>query len=122
MVTGEGLQGLTSPLLEAGARSVIATQWRISDRGTVRLVHDLYAALARGIPVADALREAKLAAVRRGAPPSEWAGFTVVGDPLVRVPLREPERGPWLGGVGVAIVLLALALALAVRRRSRPTG
>ena len=56
MVTGEGLQGLTSPLLEAGARSVIATQWRISDRGTVRLVHDLYAALSRGMPVADALR------------------------------------------------------------------
>ena len=95
MVSGEGLQGLTSPLLEAGARAVIATQWRISDRNTVRLVHDLYDALARGAPLADALRSAKLAAVRRGAPASEWAGFTVVGDPLVRIPLREPPRRPW---------------------------
>jgi tetratricopeptide (TPR) repeat protein len=117
MVSGEGLQGLTTPLLEAGARSVIATQWRIGDRSTVRLVHDLYDALTRGAPVAEALREAKLAAIRRGAPASEWAGFTVVGDPLVRIPLREPPRAPpigWLAGAG------ALAAGyLAVRRRGR---
>ncbi len=120
MVTGEGLQGLTSPLLEAGARSVVATQWRINDRSTVRLVHDLYDGLSRGLPVADALREAKLAAVRRGAVPSEWAGFTVVGDPLVRVALRRPpsRSWPWLGGMGVAVILLAITL----RRRRRDTA
>lgn len=120
MVTGEGLQGLTSPLLEAGARSVIATQWRIGDRSTVRLVHDLYDALSRGAPVADALREAKLAALRRGAPASEWAGFTVVGDPLVRIPLREPPpRAPlgWIAGIG-GLALLAGGY-LAVRRSGR---
>jgi len=116
MVTGEGLQGLTSPLLEAGARSVVATQWRISDRSTVRLVHDLYDALSRGEPVVNALRDAKLAAVRRGAPPSEWAGFTVVGDPLVRIPLREPPASrPWLWMAGA--VALALTAVLAYRRR-----
>ena len=120
MVSGEGLQGLTTPLLEAGARSVIATQWRIGDRSTVRLVHDLYDALTRGAPVAEALREAKLAAIRRGAPASEWAGFTVVGDPLVRIPLREPPPAPpmgWLAGAG-ALALLAAGY-LAVRRRGR---
>ena len=118
MVSGEGLQGLTSPLLEAGARAVIATQWRISDRNTVRLVHDLYDALARGAPLADALRSAKLAAVRRGAPPSEWAGFTVVGDPLVRIPLREPPRRPWpwIGGA-IVVIVLALAARRVARRR-----
>ena len=119
MVAGEGLQGLTSPLLEAGARAVIATQWRISDRGTVRLVHDLYDALSRGMPVADALRAAKLAAVRRGAPPTEWAGFTVVGDPLVRVPLQAPpgRPWPWLGAAGLTLILLGIAF-----RRRRPGG
>ena len=50
----------------AGARSVVATQWRVGDRSTVRLVADLYDGLAKGLPVADALREAKLAAIRRG--------------------------------------------------------
>jgi hypothetical protein len=98
----------------------VATQWRINDRSTVRLVHDLYDGLSRGLPVADALREAKLAAVRRGAAPSEWAGFTVVGDPLVRVALRRPPTRPWpwLGGVGVAVILVGITL----RRRRRDTA
>ena len=120
VVSGEGLQGLTTPLLEAGARSVIATQWRIGDRSTVRLVRDLYDALARGAPVAEALRDAKLAAIRRGAPASEWAGFTVVGDPLVRVPLHTPSRRLPLGwlAAGGALVLLAGGY-LATRRSGR---
>jgi CHAT domain-containing protein/tetratricopeptide (TPR) repeat protein len=120
VVSGEGLQGLTTPLLEAGARSVIATQWRIGDRSTVRLVRDLYDALARGAPVAEALREAKLAAIRRGAPASEWAGFTVVGDPLVHVPLHAPSRRLPLGwlAAGGALVLLAGGY-LATRRSGR---
>ena len=120
MVAGEGMQGLTSPLLEAGARAVVATQWRIDDKATVRLVDDLYAALGRGLPVATALRQAKLAAISRGVPASEWAAFTVVGDPFVRVPLREPAPrvSVWEWGVGIASVLL-LAGYLAVRRRGR---
>src|SRR3954447_33631 len=129
-VAGEGVQGLTTPLLAAGARAVVATQWRIGDRSTVRLVDDLYAALAQGRPVADALQEAKLAAIRRGAPAGEWAGFTVVGDPLVRVPLAMPratdDHG---GGVPVAAAgVLAAAAALAAygvttrRRRNSERG
>jgi LPXTG-motif cell wall-anchored protein len=107
MVAGEGVQGLTTPLLEAGARSVVATQWRIGDRSTVRLVHDLYAGLARGATVAEALREAKLTAIRRGAPPGVWAGFTGVGDPMVRVPLRLPAAGQPVGWIvlGGAVVM-----------------
>ena len=34
-VAGEGVQGLTTPLVAAGARSVVATQWRVGDRSTV---------------------------------------------------------------------------------------
>ncbi len=116
MVSGEGLQGLTTPLLEAGARSVIATQWRIGDRSTVQLVHDLYDGLARGAPVGDALRAAKLAAIRRGAPASEWAGFTVVGDPSVAIPLREPPPASRLWMILGAITLVGAA-CLALRRR-----
>jgi CHAT domain-containing protein/tetratricopeptide (TPR) repeat protein len=120
MVSGEGLQGLTTPLLEAGARSVIATQWRIGDRGTVRLVHDVYTALAQGAPVSEALREAKLSAIRRGAPASEWAGFTVVGDPLVRIPLRAPAPTAPVGPLAVVVGMLALVAGyLGLRRRGR---
>jgi CHAT domain-containing protein len=120
-VAGEGVQGLTTPLVAAGARSVVATQWRVGDRSTVHLVKDLYDGLARGQPVVDALREAKVAAIRRGAAPREWAGFTVVGDPLARVPLIVPEDRTWAlwrRTVGWSLILIAVAYWL-VRRRGR---
>jgi CHAT domain-containing protein len=116
IVAGEGLQGLTAPLLEAGARSVVATQWRIGDRSTVQLVDEFYEAMAKGQPVAQALRTAKLAAIRRGAPPRDWAAFTVVGDPEARVKLSQPAPRPslwWVAAAGAALVLGGLF----VRRR-----
>jgi hypothetical protein len=120
VVAGEGVQGLTSPLLQAGARSVVATGWKVGDRRTVGFVEDFYRALARDLPVGEALREAKLAALRRGAPPGEWAAFTLVGDPLVTIPLREPSPGRrwWLAAAGLAGAA-ALAAYLARTRRGR---
>ena len=92
VVDGEGVQGLTAPLLEAGARSVVATTWRVGDESTVDLVDRFYAGLARGLPVAEALQAAKLEAMLRRAPPAAWAAFTVVGDPFTIVPLRRAGR------------------------------
>jgi hypothetical protein len=121
VVGGEGVQGLTAPFIEAGARAVVATGWRIEDRRTVAFVEDFYAALARGLPVAEALRAAKLVALRRGDPPGEWAAFGVVGDPLVRVALKEPPRSSGSRWWPVAAGALALALGAAfwLRRRAR---
>ena len=90
IIAGEGVRGLTAPLLAAGARSVIASQWEIGDRRTVRLIHDVYRALADGQSVADALRTAELTLLRHNAPAREWAAFTVTGDPTVHVPLTVP--------------------------------
>lgn len=119
-IAGEGVQGLTTPLVAAGARSVVATQWRVGDRSTVRLVGDLYDGLARGLSVAEALRRAKLAAVRRGAPPAEWAGFTVVGDPFAIVALVAPSTLPVDLRVAAGLVaLLGVGGYLAVRRKGR---
>jgi CHAT domain-containing protein/tetratricopeptide (TPR) repeat protein len=109
LVEGEGVQGLTAPLIQAGARSVVASQWRIADNSTVTFIQAFYEALARGLPVGDALRAAKLDALRRGAPPREWAAFTIVGDPLVRVPLRVPRPDRWPSAVLVATLALGAA-------------
>jgi CHAT domain-containing protein len=105
LVEGEGVQGLTAPLIQAGARSVVASQWRIADRGTVPFIQAFYNALAQSLPVGDALREAKVEALRRGVPPREWAAFTTVGDPLVGVTLREPRAETW------SALMLVAALA-----------
>jgi CHAT domain-containing protein len=123
VLDGEGVQGVTAPLLQAGARSVVATSWRIEDRQAVRLVVDFYAALARGLPVSDALREAKLAAMRRGAPAGQWAAFTVVGDPLVTLALQAPtstqESRRWVGRVAVIVGTLVGIVILVVAMRWR---
>jgi len=103
VVEGEGVQGLTAPLIQAGARSVVASQWRISDRSTLTLIGTFYQSLAEGLAVGDALRAAKLAALRRGAPDREWAAFTMVGDPMVQIALAKPaDRWRWMT---VAVVL-----------------
>ncbi len=93
IVEGEGVRGLIAPILAAGARSVLATRWRLDDRAAVPLVYAVYQGLAAGLPVGEAVRRAELAAFHRGAPEREWAVFVVVGDPLVRVPLHLPPPG-----------------------------
>ena len=120
VVDGEGVQGLTAPLLEAGAQSVVATEWRIGDRHTAEFVDAFYDHLARGLPVADALQAAKRDAIRRGAPPAEWAAFTVVGDGSARVPLRLPA--PPLRWPLVASGVLLVAAGAVHRTRRRPAS
>jgi hypothetical protein len=94
----------------------------VGDRSTVRLVERLYAELARGEPLVEALRAAKLASLREGAPQGEWAAFSAVGDPLVVVPLRVPtsRKGWWAGAGGLVIILIAAAAAR--RRRWSAAG
>jgi CHAT domain-containing protein len=116
LVEGEGLQGLTAPLFQAGARSVVASQWRIADRGTVPFIQAFYEALAQSLPVGDALRQAKLKALHRGVPPREWAAFTTVGDPLVSVRLREPWPEIWSGVMLVAALAFGAAGLVYARR------
>jgi hypothetical protein len=61
----------------------------------VPVVDAFYAALASGQPVIEALRTAKLRALGEGRSPRAWAAFSVIGDPLVTVPLRMPPVHWW---------------------------
>jgi CHAT domain-containing protein len=120
VVEGEGVQGLTAPLLQAGARSVVATQWRIADRSVLSFIDDFYRSLADSLPVGDALRAAKLAALRRGEPAKAWAAFTTVGDPLVRVKLDPPRYPGRPAALGATALALGAALVTIIYRRRRP--
>jgi tetratricopeptide (TPR) repeat protein len=124
LVGGEGVQGLTAPLLEAGARAVVASAWTVGDRSTPALVRTFYDELALGRSAGDALRAAKLDALARGLPPRSWAAFTLVGDPTLRLPLHAPGGGlPTVALVAGAVALLGLAGLLVLRsKRSRATG
>lgn len=83
-VTGEGLVGLSRAFLYAGAPRVVVTLWNVSDAAAPRLMVDFYRHLDSGAWKAEALRQAKLAALGRGgldARPTSWAPFILVGDP-----------------------------------------
>jgi CHAT domain-containing protein len=82
-VLGEGVMALSRGFLSAGARRVVATQWKVDDATTAVLVGDFLARVAHD-PSADmalALRDAKRA-VRQSANTSQpfyWAAFVITG-------------------------------------------
>jgi CHAT domain-containing protein len=84
---GEGLVGLVSAFLQAGARSVLATQWSI-DESTAELMASFYKAMMGGKDMAGALRQAKLDILQKrlrfGRTRSRWlipssALFVLIG-------------------------------------------
>jgi CHAT domain-containing protein len=81
VIAGEGVRGLTSAFLQAGAKSVIATSWRVNDRDVVPLVASFYQQLSKKQSVGTALRSAQLDAIRRKVSPTVWGAFALVGDP-----------------------------------------
>lgn len=70
----------------AGARWVLAGTVDIGGTTTASLLGVFYQRLAAGAAPVDALREAQLGYLRRRgtAPPSLWAGLTIVGDGYTR--------------------------------------
>jgi CHAT domain-containing protein len=98
---GEGLLGLQRAFQVAGARSVVASLWKVGDEPTRALMAHFYENLWRkGQPPAEALREAQLYLLREGLrrgvggirrddaeslksdrlPPFYWAAFVLSTD------------------------------------------
>jgi CHAT domain-containing protein len=80
--SGEGLVGLSWAFLRAGAHSVIAALWEVSNApSTAQLMDAFYKGLSRGKDPAAALREAKLSFLRSSSAnsvfkkPYYWAPF-----------------------------------------------
>jgi len=102
IVRGEGVESLANAFLEAGARAVVASLWKIEDGETAEMMSNFYEAyLHRKLPPGEALRFAKLefrrsTAARSGIQPAEpsaawatspanpyfWAPFVFVGSAL----------------------------------------
>jgi CHAT domain-containing protein len=85
IVGGEGILGLTGPLLLSGTHSVVATLWPVNDRASAEFVGRFYGFLANGMSATDALRLTQLDAMQRGVPTRDWAAFVLTGDGFVRV-------------------------------------
>jgi CHAT domain-containing protein/tetratricopeptide (TPR) repeat protein len=82
-VPGEGIVGLARAFQFAGARSVVVTQWPVSDQSTASVMRGFYDRLERGVGPAEALRGAQDDQLELGgtaAHPFHWAAFQVMGD------------------------------------------
>ena len=79
---GEGLMGLTWAFQYAGARSVVASLWSVSDESTGELMQRFYAYLKQGQSKDTALRSAQLDLLHDSqfSHPFHWASFQLVGD------------------------------------------
>lgn len=78
---GEGLVGLSRAFQHAGASSVLASLWAVSDRSTAEWMTHFYAALGRGVPKDEAVQAAQVE-MRRHPPhdhPFHWAAFQLSG-------------------------------------------
>ncbi len=84
-----GLSGLAYVWERAGARAVVASLWSAADAESAQISKAFYGNLKTGMDKAEAMRQAKLALLRRdpdGLHPYLWAPFIVIGDaaPLAR--------------------------------------
>lgn len=78
---GEGVRGLTSAFILAGARNVISSLWKVADESTSLLMIEFYSGLLSGKDKATALRDAKLSLIKSGEyyQPYYWAPFIQIG-------------------------------------------
>ncbi len=117
LVRGEGVQSFSRAFLAAGARSTVTTLWRVDDGATAELMRVFYYHLRRGVPRAEALRQAKLSFIDSGSPlakPHYWAAFVLTGDGARPIPRVVGWRVPVVMLVGVLAVT-----GLIARRRHR---
>jgi len=81
-VEAEGIIGLPRGFLYAGAKSVIASLWKVNDDATATLMSRLYARIKKGDSPGLALRGAQLEMLRdeQWSNPYYWAAFVLQGD------------------------------------------
>ncbi|MDQ3802313.1 MAG: CHAT domain-containing tetratricopeptide repeat protein [Acidobacteriota bacterium] len=125
-VRGEGVVGLASGFMYAGAKSVVASLWKVDDDATAELMSHFYTAMLRdGLPPAAALRTAKreMWKQERWRAPFYWAAFTLQGEyaESLGVP-RRPSLTQMLVILAAVVLVIAAVYAFAVRhsRRARP--
>ncbi len=110
-VRGEGLMSLNNAFLSVGAKSVMASLWKVEDGATLELMKNFYDAMANEqLTPSKALQKAQIKMWRSGRyqSPFYWAAFTVQGD-YKNVPDVSKGFGNRIYFISFGIVLLLAA-------------
>jgi len=124
-VRGEGVVGLSSGFMYTGAKSVVASLWKVDDDATAELMRHFYNAMLKdGLPPAEALKTAKLEVRKqeRWRAPFYWAAFVLQGEytEVLSVPRRMNQTQMLIIGGALALVVSCVsALIVRYRRRAR---
>lgn len=78
---GDELHGLMRGFLYAGAPSVVASLWAVSDRSTAEFMREMYSHIRSGATKRAALRAAQIAIKDAYGHPYYWAPFVLMGNP-----------------------------------------
>ncbi|MCD9189218.1 MAG: CHAT domain-containing protein [Pyrinomonadaceae bacterium] len=106
-IKGEGLMSLTNGFLQSGAKTVIASQWKIDDFASLELMSYFYKSLANErVTPSQALRTAQINMYQKSRSPIDWAAFTVYGDFQNRP--RLSTRFNYTGYLLIILVIFAL--------------
>ncbi len=84
---GDEVLGFTRSFLSAGTSTLLASLWPVSDAATEKLMTTLYADLAKGEEVQDAMRDAQrtVMANPETSHPFYWAPFNLIGNWRLKV-------------------------------------
>ncbi|MEW5800108.1 MAG: CHAT domain-containing tetratricopeptide repeat protein [Bacteroidota bacterium] len=82
LVQGEGMMALTRGLFYAGAKNIVFSLWKVSDKQTYLLMDEFYKQMLTGKSYSSSLRQAKLKMIasQESAFPSKWSGFVLIGE------------------------------------------
>ena len=121
---GEGFVGLSHSFMSAGAKSVVASLWKVDDRATASLMREFYnGMLQKGMTPSAALRSAKLKMIHdtQWTQPYYWAGFVLQGEYTNHIAVdRNAWMRPALVLLFALIVMAATLLALQKRKHRIP--
>ncbi|HEX4961319.1 MAG TPA: CHAT domain-containing protein [Thermoanaerobaculia bacterium] len=121
VLRGEGVMSLARAFFQAGARTVVASLWRLRDDEAADFFDHFYKHLGHGTSIAAAAQSARKDLIAAGAPAAAWAGIVVLGDGDL-VPLPGGRKGwtvPfWAWAAGSAVLIVCLAAAFHRRRRT----
>ena len=78
-----GIGGWANRFVEAGAGAFIGAYWSVYDEAAYAFATEVYTRLLDGVPVGQAVRDARIAIRQAGDP--TWLAYTVFADPLATV-------------------------------------
>ncbi len=121
-VRGEGVVGLPSAFMYAGAKSVVASLWKVDDEATAELMRHFYTGIFQeGLRPSAALRKARIEMWKqeRWRAPFYWGAFVYQGDYADHVNAQSRTPLSTILTIGGVLALLAATSLVAIRLKRK---